>query len=36
MIGMARLLTRLPTVKGTCEDAMVAKSVSSVGNYHDK
>ena len=36
MIGMARLLTRLPTVKGICKDAMAAKSVPSVGNYRDK
>ena len=31
MIDMARLLTRLPTVKVIREDAMAAKSVPSVG-----
>ena len=33
MIGMARLL---PIAKGICEDAMTAKSVPSVENYHDE
>ena len=36
MIGMARLLTRMPAVKRTCEDAIAAKSVPSAAekNYH--
>ena len=33
MMGMVRLLIRLPAEKVTCEDVMAEKSAPSVANY---